>query len=68
MECLVVIEPKSSSRHYSGGVAQFDRAQNSNSKVAIVYDAYVGHISLLCKWGKTPNVTIPTSGGAAQRN
>ena len=36
MECLVVIEPKSNSRHYDRGVAQFDRAQNSSSKMPML--------------------------------
>ena len=44
MECLVVIEQKKISRRYSGGVAQFDRAQNRIVKL-LYYDAHVGHIS-----------------------
>ena len=48
MECLVVVERKSNSRHDGGGVAQFDRAQNSNSKVALVRCL----LSLLSTWGK----------------
>ena len=65
MECLDVIERKSNSRHYGGGVAQFDRAQNSNSKVAIVRCP----LSLLCTWGGRggENVIKPINGGAAQQ-
>ena len=63
MECLVVIERKSNSRHYGSGVAQLDRAQNSNSKVALVQCP----LSLLCTWGEKNNVIKPINGGAAQR-
>ena len=51
MECSVVIEPTSNSRHYGGGVAQFDIAQKSNSKVAIVR-CPCSRLSLLRTWEK----------------
>ena len=51
MECLVVVERKSTLRHYGGGVTQFDKAQKSNSKVDIVR-CPCWPLSLLCTWGK----------------
>ena len=52
MECLVIIELKSNLRHYGGDVAQFDGAQNSNSKVAIVRCPSWPYIVVVCLWEK----------------
>ena len=63
MECSVVVEPTSNSKHYGGGAAQFDRVQNSNDCCTLMPMLAT---SMLCTWGKTSNAIIQVSGGAAQ--